>query len=456
MSAAMAWLAAGGSAAGLAALRDFVTIPSVSTDPTYRNGMGQAADWLVRHLRSLGFDHVATRATGGHPVVTADWLHAPPGAPTLLVYGHYDVQPPDPLDLWASPPFVPTERDGRLYARGVSDDKGPVLVALTAAAALIATGTLRVNLRLLLEGEEEVGSANLDPFVTAHAGELAADWVLSADGARWRADLPTLIVATRGICALEVTVRGAAKDLHSGRHGGMAPNPIQHLARLLAGLHDETGRVAVPGFYDRARPVTAEQRAQLAAIPFDEAAYAQSIGLNRAAGQPGTSALERNWLLPTLELNGITGGYAGPGGKTVIPAAASAKLTCRLVADQEPEEIAHLIAQDLRRRAADDVSVDVAIQPGHAHPSAIDPDHPGLVLAGRVLDELYGVAPLHTRMGATLPICGIFRRRLGLDTVAFSFATSDEDYHAPNEFFRLSSWDEGLRGWVDYLTRVSS
>jgi acetylornithine deacetylase/succinyl-diaminopimelate desuccinylase-like protein len=416
--------------------------------------MADAARWLARHLERIGFDHAAIRPTAGHAVVTADWLHAP-GAPTLLVYAHYDVQPPDPVAAWRSPPFVLTQRDDRLYGRGVSDDKGPMLVALTALAALIATGTLGVNVRLLLEGEEEIGSASLDDFVAANPDLLAADWVLSADGARWRPDLPTLIVGSRGICALEVTVRGAAKDLHSGRHGGMVPNPIQALARLLAGLHDADGRVAVPGFWDTVRPVTETARRELAAIPFDAAAYAASVGLREPAAVDRGSALERNWLLPTLELNGIFGGYAGPGGKTVIPASAGAKITCRLVPDQDPHSIARLIAADLRARASPDVSVEAAIQPGQAHPYAIDPSHPGLSLASDVLADLAGAPPLRVRMGATLPICGIFRRRLGLDTVAFSFATSDEDYHAPNEFFRLSSWREGSRAWVAYFERAA-
>lgn len=426
-------------------------IPSVSTDPAFAPHMAQAAAFLAEHLRGIGLRDVAVLPTAGHPVVRADW-HAGAAAPTLLIYAHYDVQPPDPLAAWHNPPFEPTVREGRLYARGASDDKGPMMVALTAIAALIAGDALRVNLRLLLEGEEECGSAHLDEFVATHAPALRADWALSADGAMWRADLPSVTVGSRGMCALEVSVRGAARDLHSGRHGGMVANPIAALARLLAGLHNDTGRVAVPGFYDRARPVAP---GALAAVPFDEAAYAAEIGAPAAAGEAGFSALERNWLRPTLELNGIAGGYAGPGRKTVIPAEARAKITCRLVADQDPAEIAALVAADLRRRVPPGVTVTVEQQGGRADPYALPDDHPGLALAEAEMAALYGRQPLRVRMGATIPIGAIFKRRLGIDTVFFSFSTADECYHAPDEFFRLSSWRDGLRAWVRLLTRAA-
>ena len=448
--AALAWLDAHSDAA-LDTLRRFCAIPSVSTDPAYAPAMADAAAFLAAHLRAIGLRDVAILPTGGHPVVRADWHHAD-DAPTLLVYAHYDVQPPDPVSAWDSPPFEPTERDGRLYARGVSDDKGPMMVALTAIAALVATGGLRVNLRLLLEGEEECGSANLDAFVTEHAKELRSDWGLSADGAMWRIDLPSVTVGSRGICALEVGVFGAARDLHSGRHGGMVANPVAGLARLLAGLHDDGGRVAVPGFYDRVRPFVA---GTLDAVPFDEAAYAAEVGVPALAGEAGFSALERNWLRPTLELNGIFGGYAGAGHKTVIPASAHAKVTCRLVADQDPAEVAELVAADLRRRAPAGTTVRVTVEPGLAEAYSMAEDNPGLLLSEQVLLGLYGREPLRVRMGATIPIGAIFKRRLGIDTVFFSFSTTDEQYHAPNEFFRLERWRDGLRAWVELLTRAA-
>ncbi len=450
---AQAWVAARREAV-VQSLTDYAAIPSVSTDPAYAEGIARAAAWLVQHLTEAGLEHAGIRPTAGHPVVTADWLHAP-DAPTLLIYGHYDVQPPDPLDKWHSPPFTPTLRDGRLYARGVSDDKGPVIVAITALAALLATtGRLPVNVKLLLEGEEEMGSAHLEPFVTAHADDLRADFVLSADGAGWRADLPSITVASRGICSLDVTVQGAAKDLHSGRHGGSVANPIAALARLLASLHDDSGRVAVAGFYDRVLALSNSARADIAALPFDEAAYLASIGARPGGGEAGYSMLERNWVRPSLEFNGIGGGYQGTGGKTVIPASAFAKISCRLVPDQDPHEILKLIAAHLHAHCPPGVTLSAAPHPGVSQPYAIPEDHPGLVLAQQILADLHGQRVLPVRMGATVPIGEIFARCLGIDTVFFSFATSDEDYHAPNEFFRLSSLWRGIDAWIAYLCRV--
>ena len=433
-------------------LRDFVAIPSVSTDPAYAADMRRGADFLAAHMRACGLENVAVRPTEGHPVVMADWLHAD-GQPTILIYGHYDVQPPEPLAKWHTPPFEPTLRDGRLYGRGASDDKGPVIVALSAIAAFLkTTSRLPVNVKLLIEGEEEIGSANLDDFVAKHATELAADFVLSADGAAWRVDMPTIAVASRGICALEVKVTGAEKDLHSGRHGGSIANPLQVLSRLLASLHDETGAVAVSGFYDSVRLPSAEERRALDAIPFDEAAYLRSVGAPEGAGEAGWTMLERNWLRPTLELNGIWGGYSGPGSKTVIPSEAQAKITCRLVPDQSPDAILDYIEQHLRHSCPSGVALSMKREPGGAFPVAVPPDHPGLRLAMQVLEETYGQKTLPVRMGATVPIGGIFRQRLGIETVFFSFATSDEDYHAPNEFFRLERMADGVAAWIRYLS----
>ncbi len=435
----------------VAALQRFAAIPSVSTDPAYSDGMALGAAFLVQYMTECGLEHVAIRPTAGHPVVTADWLHAP-GRPTILIYGHYDVQPPDPVEKWQTPPFEPTIRENRMYARGVSDDKGPVMVALAALAALLQTGgALPVNVKLLIEGEEEMGSAHLEPFVEAHAAELAADFVLSADGAMWRVDLPTVTVAGRGLCSMQLNVQGAATDLHSGRHGGAVANPLQALAGLLASLHDRQGAVAVAGFYDDVRPPTSVERDDIAAIPFDPAGYLASLGASAGAGEAGWSVLERNWLRPTLELNGIWGGYAGPGTKTVIPAEAGAKLSCRLVPGQDPDAILDCIEAHLRRHCPPFVTLTLTRSEGRSRAFAVDRDHPGLRLATRVLGELYGQQTIPVRMGATIPIGGIFQRWLGLDTVFFSFSTVDESYHAPNEFFRLDRLRDGVRAWIRYL-----
>ena len=379
VEAAEAWLDRH-EAGRLDRLRAFLRIPSVSTDPAYASGMREAAAFLAAYAAEIGLADVVLHppaVAGSHPILTAGWTRAG-DAPTILVYGHYDVQPPDPLEAWASPPFEPTERDGRLYARGASDDKGPLLAALGAVEALMATaGSLPVNLRLLVEGAEEVGSTGLEEFVAARPDLVRADFVLSADGAMWRADLPTVTVASRGMCALNLTVRGAAKDLHSGRYGGGVPNPGQVLAALVAGLHDPaTGAVAVPGFYDGVSPPGDEVRAALAAIPFDEAGFLASLGLDRGAGEAGYGFLERNWLRPTLEVNGLSAGYTGPGFKTVIGATAEAKLSCRLVPGQDPLRILSLLEQDLRDRCPPGVTLSIERRPGVAWPSEIPPTIP--------------------------------------------------------------------------------
>jgi len=435
----------------LAELVEFARIPSVSTDPAYRDHIAQAAEWVAGQMRRVGLEDVRINPTEGHPIVTGSWLKSP-RAPTILVYGHYDVQPPDPLEKWKSPPFEPEVRDGRLYARGVSDDKGPMLIPLKAAEAYLRTlGRLPMNLKLVIEGEEERGSAHLGAFVRAHANELAADFVLSADGAMWRPDEPSVTVANRGICALEFSLTGAAKDLHSGRHGGGVANPLNAIARLVASLHDATGRVAVAGFYDQVRPPSNRARVALADLPFSEERYFTTIGAAGGAGEAGYSLLERQWLRPCLDLNGLWGGYQGPGTKTVIPSEARAKVTCRLVPDQEPRAIREAIARHLSEHCPPGVRLEIAPDDGHGCKAyAIPEDHPGLLLAERVLKEVYGKPSLRVRMGATIPIGLIFREALGAETVFFSFSTADEDYHAPNEFFRLQRLADGLKAWIRY------
>jgi len=427
----------------------FASIPSVSTDPAYKEGVTRAAGWVADQLSTAGMQNVRINPTPGHPIVTAEWLGAP-GKPTILVYGHYDVQPPDPLDKWKSPPFEPTVRDGRLYARGVSDDKGPMLIPIVVAEAFMRTeGKLPVNVRFIIEGEEERGSVNLGPFVQAHAAELTADFLLSADGAMWRPDEPSITVASRGIAALEFTVRGAGKDLHSGRHGGAVANPAQALAKLVASLHESNGRVAVAGFYDRVGAPPAAVRDMVGAMPFDNARYLAGIGAPGEAGEGGWTLLERMWLRPTLEINGLWGGYQGPGTKTVIPCEAHAKITCRLVPDQHPAEIVAQITAHLQANCPRGVTIEV--HPGDHGSEAyeIPGDHPGLALAEKILSEVYDQKALRVRMGATIPI-GLIFRQIGAETVFFSFSTADEDYHAPNEFFRLQRLRDGTRAWARY------
>ncbi len=439
----------------LGELIEFAAIPSVSTDPAHAADVVAAAAWVATQLSAAGPFTVRTIPTPGASIVYAEWLGAP-GAPTVLIYGHYDVQPPDPLELWQSPPFEPTLRDGRLYARGASDDKGPMLIPIKVAEAFFAVGgRLPVNLKFMIEGEEETGSPNLEPFVTRHRELLAADVVISADGGMWRIDEPSLTVANRGLAGLELTLSGPAKDLHSGRHGGSVANPLHAMASLIASLHQADGRVAVAGFYDRVRELSPAERAGIAALPFDEATYLGQVGAAAAVGEAGYSTLERQWTRPTLEVNGMWGGYEGPGQKTIVPSVAHAKITCRLVPDQDPDEIVALVTRHLESHLPEGTRLTVMPGDHGARPFHVGGDNRALKAAELALQETYGVAPLIVRMGGTVPVAEIFQRVMGLDTVYFSFSTGDEDFHAPNEFFRVHRLHEGLAAWARLWDRLA-
>jgi acetylornithine deacetylase/succinyl-diaminopimelate desuccinylase-like protein len=431
-------------------LVEFASIPSVSTDPAHAADIDRAARWVAAEVAAAGPFAVRTFPTAGSPVVYGEWLGAP-GKRTVLVYGHYDVQPPDPLEKWHSPPWTPTVRDGRLYGRGVSDDKGPMLIPIAVAEAFFATeGCLPVNVKFLFEGEEEIGSRHLAAFMHQHTALLAAEVVVSADGAMWRIDEPSLTVASRGLCGLEVTLAAAAKDLHSGRHGGGVANPLHAMAALIASLHEPTGRVAVDGFYDEVRELSPDERAALAALPYDEQAYLAQVGAPSAFGEPGYTTLERQWTRPTLEVNGMWGGYQGPGQKTVIPSEAHAKITCRLVTDQDPDTVAACVARHLEAHVPPGIRLSLSLADHGSRAAHIRLDHFALKAADAALHATYGVRPLVVRMGGTVPISELFQRHMGLDTVFFSFSTADEDFHAPNEFFRVHRLHEGLEAWARY------
>ncbi|MGH7524410.1 MAG: dipeptidase [Gemmatimonadales bacterium] len=427
-------------------------MPSVSTDPAHADDVRRAAQFVASRLAAAGSLTVRTMSGYGNPLIYAEWLGAP-GKPTVLVYGHYDVQPPDPLEKWNSPPFTPTVRDGRLYGRGVSDDKGPMLIPIKVAEAFFAADRpLPINVKWMIEGEEEIGSPHLESFIAQHRDLLAADVVLSADGGMWRIDEPSLTLSNRGLAGLELTVTGAAKDLHSGRHGGAVANPLHAVAELVASLHDADGRVAVAGFYDRVRALSEGERADIARLPFDEDVYLAQIGAPAAVGEPGYSTLERQWTRPTLEVNGMCGGYQGPGQKTVIPSEAHAKITCRLVPDQEPDEILALVIRHLDSHLPAGVRLVTGAGDHGARAAHIPPDHPVLKAAAAALTVACGTAPLMVRMGGTVPLAEIFQRVMRLDTVYFSFSTGDEDFHAPNEFFRIHRLHEGLEAWARLWT----
>jgi acetylornithine deacetylase/succinyl-diaminopimelate desuccinylase-like protein len=436
-------------------LLELVRLPSVSTDPQYASGMAQARALLSGRLRAMGFRDVCELEAGGHPAVYGEWLEAGEG-PTLLVYGHYDVQPPDPIDQWQSPPFDPEIRDGRIYGRGVSDDKGPSCIALETMAALLAVeGRLPVNVKVLFEGEEEMGSPTLEDLCERHVDLLRCDAVLSADGASWRPDLPSVNMGSRGNAGFEFTLTTAAQDLHSGRFGGAVPNALHVMAELLASLHAADGSVAVPGFYDGARPLNDGERDRIASIPFDEAGFHAAIG-TAPRGEPGYTTLERLWFRPCLDVNGMWGGYTGHGGKTVIPHEAHAKITIRVVPDQDPASICQHVKDDLARRCPAGAAVRFGADRGHSAAYELPGDLPLLLAVEEAIAETYGSPPHRVGVGGTLPVTDIMRRILGVDTVMFSFSMADENLHAPNEFFRLESLDRGLQAWTALWRRLGS
>ncbi len=420
-------------------LADLLRFPSISTDPAHASDVRRCAEWLLEHLSSLAPQRVELFPTAGHPIVYAVW-EGPAGTPTVLIYGHYDVQPADPLELWDSPPFEPTVRDGRIYARGATDNKGQFFAHVKAIEAVLRTHKqLPLTLKLLLEGEEEIGSPNLRPFIEQHRDLLACDAVLISDTALYRDDLPTLCYGLRGLCYLEVTVRTAATDLHSGVFGGVVDNPILVLAHLLDRLRDGYGRVTVPGFYDCVADPSAEERQRLAELPFDAEELRRHIGAPLLFGEVGYSVLERRWLRPTFDVHGIVGGFTGSGAKTVLPATASAKLSFRLVPYQRADDIAAAVTATLRALSPPTASVEIRLLHG-ADPVLISPDTPPMRAAARALERVFGRPPVFVREGGTIPVVGWFTELLHVPVVLMGFGLETEGAHAPNEHFHLKNF----------------
>ena len=432
----------------------FLRIPSISALPAHKDDVQQAAEWLEARMKTAGIESVRSMPTGGHPVVYGEWLHAP-GKPTLLIYGHFDTQPVDPLDLWNHPPFEPHIQDGRIYARGATDDKGNLFIPLVVVEAMLKTsGELPVNLKFFFEGQEEIGSPQLPDFIAGHKELLACDMVLSADGGQWDEDQPGLILGTRGLTAIFIDVQGPDHDLHSGTYGGTIKNPLHALVRILDSMHDAEGRVTVEGFYDDVQPLSAEEQTQMALVPFDEAHYLRETGAMSLFGEPGFTTYERAWARPTLEVNGLYGGFQGEGSKTVLPSTAHAKITCRLVADQDPSRIADLLARHVHKVMPRDVKVTTDTGNHGANPYLIPPDHRGLQIAGSVLREIYGKEPYRIRMGGTIPANAMFLQLLGAYTIVFAFGLEDEHQHSPNEFFRLASYERGQKAYGRLLNQL--
>lgn len=435
-------------------LIEFLKIPSVSSLSQHAPDVRAAGQWVADKLGAIGMEHVQLMETGGHPVVYADWLHAP-DKPHVLIYGHFDTQPVDPVELWDHPPFEPTVVNGRIYARGASDDKGGMLMPILALEALLqADGALPVNVKCFFEGQEEIGSPQLPDFIEANKALLRCDVAFSADGAQWGPGQPALILGTKGMCALQIDVRGPASDLHSGVHGGAVQNPIHALVRLLDSMRAPDGKIAVAGFYDAVRPLSDAERAQIAAVPYDEAAYKAQLDVNALFGEPGYTTHERAWARPTLELNGIYGGFQGEGTKTVIPSQAHAKITCRLVADQNPQRVLDALEAHITQHTPPGVRVKVTRGASTADPYLMPADHPANDVAAAVLEAVYGKPPYHVRIGGSLPICGLFQKALGVYLVSFAFGLMDENLHAPNEFLRLKNFVRGQQAYCMLLERL--
>lgn len=440
-----------------AILDDLFTLlrmPSVSADPAFADGMADARDFLVKKLTDIGMENVQLLDGGGQPAVYGDWLHAP-GKPTVLVYGHYDVQPPDPLDQWETPPFEPTIRDGKLFARGSSDVKGSTLIAIEAVAALLSVeGACPVNIKFFLEGEEETGSPSLRSLIDRYRDLLTADGVLSADGGRASREVETINTGARGNNGLEFTLRTADSDLHSGRYGGAVRNALHEMAALIATLHDRDGRVAVAGFESDVTPPSERQLADTAAFPFDEAEFLAEVGAS-ATGDPEISMRERITLRPCLDVNGMWGGYTGAGSKTIIPAEAHAKISVRIVPGQDPKRVVDAVVDHLRNFCPENVELSFDRIGAGSPASTLASDHPLVQAAEMVLKRESGQQPIHVRLGASVPITSIFKEAMGMDTLMFGFNLPDEPVHAPNEFFRLESIPKGLKAWPEILRELA-
>lgn len=427
-------------------LIELLRIPSISALPDHASDVRRNAEHLAAAAREAGFTTVDVVETEGHPAVYAERM-VDPALPTVLVYGHHDVQPVDPLDEWISPPFEPQVRDGRLHARGAVDDKGQVYMHLKAVEAHLRTrGELPVNLRLIVEGEEEVGSVHFEQLVHDLGDRLVADFAVVSDTGIFARGVPSLTVGLRGVAGVEVEVRGPSIDLHSGVFGGAVQNPVEALARMLASLKDPaTGRVTVPGFYDDVVEPTAAERDAYRSLPFDEDAFrATAGGIPATVGEEGWSVLEARWVRPTLEINGIWGGYQGPGGKTIIPSHAGAKITCRLVPDQKPAVIADLVADALVAATPSGVATEVTAR-GGGSPVITPADHPGVRAASRAMGAVFGIEPVIIREGGSIPPVEVLQRVLGMQSVLVGVGLPDDRIHAPNEKFDLDHYAMGIR-----------
>jgi acetylornithine deacetylase/succinyl-diaminopimelate desuccinylase-like protein len=437
-------------------LKQFLRIPSISTLPENRADIERAANFVADALRTAGMENVELIPTDQHPLVYADWLHAP-GKPTVLCYGHYDVQPADPLELWTTPPFEPTERDGNLYARGAADDKGQMYSHIKAIEALkTTTGTLPVNIRFIVEGEEEVGGASIAKFVAEYPGELAADVALVSDTAMYAEGIPTLCIGLRGLIYMEVEAIGPKRDLHSGLYGGAAPNAVFGLIELLAKAKNADGVLQIPGIYDDVEEPAAAEMASWRSLPFRESEFlAKEVGATQLTGEPTRTVLERVWSRPTFEVHGIAGGFTAAGAKTVIPAKAVAKVSIRLVPNQIPETVVNAFTEWVRHNTPKGIQTKVrALNAGPG--LVVDPDHPAIRVAARAFGDVFGKPTVFIRSGGSIPIVGDFATHLGIPTILMGFGLPDDGLHSPNEKYKIENYYMGIRTVAHFLEQYGA
>ena len=424
-------------------LKALLAIPSISALPQHAGDVRRCAEWCADEMRRIGLQNVRLIDTPGNPVTYGDWLGAE-GAPTILFYGHYDVQPVDPLELWESPPFDATIRDGEIYARGSADDKGQVFMHFKAVEAHVKqNGRLPLNIKFILEGEEEVGSAHLDDFVRAHRSELAADVVVISDSPMFARGVPSMCYGLRGLVYCQIDLRGSSTDLHSGSFGGAVANPAMVLSQMLAQMKDRSGRVRIPGFYDDVVLLQEEERKAWAALPFNEKQYKKAFGIPKVYGETGYTTLERTWARPTFEVNGLLSGFTGEGAKTVLPAVSMAKVSMRLVPNQDPDKIAALFETYVQGVAPKTVQVKVTRMHG-GKPWMTSYDNPFVQAAGRAIERGFGQKPVFTREGGSIPVVSTFQEELGLPSVLFGVGLPDENAHAPNEKLDVSNFQNGI------------
>lgn len=435
-------------------LKTFASFPSISTDPTAKAEMQRSAEWVASQLRTLGIKNIQIFPTPGHPIVYGEWLEAGPERPTALIYGHYDVQPADPLELWISDPFKATVRGDYIFARGITDMKGQVMVALKAIESIVHTGRIPINLKFLIEGEEEIGSPSLEPFLRQHKDLLACNFAVNPDSGTLSADTPSITYALRGLAYFELRVTGPDHDLHSGVFGGSIHNPAQALCELIAGMHDDQGHVTLPGFYDKVRPLDPAERAEMARLPLDDEYYLKNTGSPKVWGEEGYTSAERVGARPTLEVNGLYSGFIGEGTKTVLPSWAMAKISCRLVADQTPDGTYQQMVKYLEIHAPSTIHWTLKDMHG-GRPSLSNIHSPYVQALKRAMETIWGKPPVFKREGGSVPVVTHFQQILGIESVNTGFSMANDNMHSPNEQLHLPTWYRGIDTFIHFFYNLA-